>query len=142
MKLTLPIILFLVPSEPCSLREASVTLTTVTLQWIPPETPNGVITHYSVQYGGRVINKFGSETPNRLMGTVEGLSPNTSYVLQLTAYTRVGPGPPASLSVKTGMLLLLVYYKIIGYLHCHTKNVALGWLIPSGVDMNYIHVYQ
>ena len=101
------IILFLVPSEPCSLREASVTSTTVTIQWMPPETPNGLITHYSVQYDGRVIDKFGSETVNRLTGTVEGLSPNTSYVLQLTAHTRVGSGPPASLSVKTGMLLIL-----------------------------------
>ena len=104
---TTKILLFLVPSEPCSLREASVTSTTVTLQWMPPETPNGLITHYSLQYGGRVINKFGSESLNRPTGTVEGLSPNTSYVLQLTAHTRVGPGPPVSLSVKTGMLLIL-----------------------------------
>ena len=74
---------------------------------MPPETPNGVITHYSVQYGGRVINIFGSEALNSLTVTVEGLSPNTSYVLQLTAHTRVGPGPPASLSIKTGMLLIL-----------------------------------
>ena len=79
---------------------------------MPPETPNGHITHYSVQYDGRVIDKFGSETLNRLTGTVEGLSPNTSYVLQLTAHTRVGQGPPASLSVKTGMLLILQYSKI------------------------------
>ena len=107
---TTKIILFIVPSEPCLLREASVTSTTVTLQWMPPETPNGVITHYSVQYGGTVIDNFGSETLNRLMGTIEGLSPNTQYVLHLTAHTRVGPGPPTSLSVKTGMLL--IYTKI------------------------------
>ena len=104
--------IFLVPSKPCSLREASVTSTTVTLQWMPPETPNGVITHYSVQYGGRVIDNFGSETINRMTDTVEGLSPNTQYVLHLTAYTRVGAGSPASLSVKTGMLLILHYSKI------------------------------
>ena len=104
---TTKIILFLVPSEPCSLRESLVTSTTVTLQWMPPETPNGVITHYSVQYGGRMIDEFGSKTLNRLMGTVEGLSPNTLYVLQLKAHTRVGPGPPVSLSIKTGMLLIL-----------------------------------
>ena len=99
--------MFLVPSEPCSLREASVTSTTVTLQWMPPETPNGVITHYSVQCGGTVIDNFGSETLNRLTGTVEGLSPDTQYVLHLTAHTRIGAGPPASLSVKTGMLLIM-----------------------------------
>ena len=97
----------LVPSEPCSLRETSVTSTTVTVQWMPPETPNGVITQYSVQYGGRVIDKFGSKTLNMLMGTAEGLSPNTFYLLHVKAHTRVGPGPPASLSVKTGMLLTL-----------------------------------
>ena len=112
---TTNIILFLVPSEPCSLREALVTSTSVTLQWMPPETPNGVITGYSVQYGERVIANFGSKT---LMGTVEGLSPDTSYVLQLIAHTRVGRGPPASLSVKTGMLLILQYSKITNYLHC------------------------
>ena len=78
---------------------------------MPPETPNGVIMQYSIQYGGRVIDKFGSEILNVLMGTAEGLSPNTLYELQLTAYTRVGPGPPASLSVKTGMLL--IYYNIL-----------------------------
>ena len=56
---------------------------------------------------------------------VEGLSPNTSYLLQLTAHTRVGPGPPASLSVKTGMLLILQYSKITSYLHCHTAEFKI-----------------
>ena len=56
-------ILSLVPSEPCSLEVASVTSNSVTLQWMPPETPN--------------------------------------------AHTRVGPGPSASLTVKTGKLLIL-----------------------------------
>ena len=109
---TTKIILFIVPSEPCSLREASVTSTTVTLQWMPPETPNGVITHYSVQCGGRVIDNFGSEILKSMMGTVEGLSPDTQYVVQLTAHTRVGAGPLASLSVKTGMLLIMQYVTV------------------------------
>ena len=102
---------------------------------MPPETPNGVITQYSVQYGGRVIDKFGSETLSMLMGTAEGLSPNTLYVLQLTAHTRVGPGPPASLSVKTGMLLIYynIHSKTTSYLHCHTagfkiKEQVLGYM--------------
>ena len=122
---TTKILLFIVPGKPCSLREALVTSTTVTLQWMPPETPNGVITHYSVQCGGTVIDNFGSETLNRLTGTVEGLSPNTQYVLHLTAHTRVGTGPPASLSVKTGKLLILQYSKITSYLHCHTAEFKI-----------------
>ena len=128
---TTKIILFIVPSEPCSLREASVTSTTVTLQWMPPETPNGIITHYSVQCGGRVIDNFGSETLNRPMGIVKELSPDTQYVLQLTAHTRVGAGSPASLSAKTGMLLIMQYSKITIHFtlpYCRVQNVKSKYL--------------
>ena len=69
---------------------------------MPPKTPNGVITQYSIQYGETVIDNFGSKISNKLTGgTVEGLSPNTTYTLQLSAHTKVGPGPPSSLTVKT-----------------------------------------
>ena len=105
------LLLSLVPSEPCSLEVDSVTSATVTLQWIPPETPNGLITKYSLQYNGSVLDNFGSVTLNKMEGTVEGLSPDTKYILQLKAHTRVGPGPPTSLTVKTGKLLKLQYSK-------------------------------
>ena len=105
--LTLLAILSLVPSEPCSLEVASVTSSSVTLQWMPPETPNGVITHYSIQHDGTMVDNFHSKTLTKMMSTVEGLSPNTQYLVQLRAHTRVGPGPPASLTVKTGKLLIL-----------------------------------
>ena len=78
----------------------------MTLKWTPPETPNGVITRYSIQYGETIIDNFGSKTSDKLMGTVEGLSPDTSYKLQLRAHTKVGPGPPSFLSVKTSSKLL------------------------------------
>ena len=74
---------------------------------MPPETPNGVITHYSIQYNRTVVDTFHNKTLTKMMGTVEGLSPDTEYVLELRAHTRVGPGPPASLTVKTGKLLIL-----------------------------------
>ena len=80
----------------------------MTLQCIPPETPNGLITKYSLQYNGSVIDNFGSVTLNRLTGTVEGLSPDTKYVLQLRAHTKVGPGPPVSLNFQTSKLLVLL----------------------------------
>ena len=73
---------------------------------MPPETPNGVITHYSIQYDGTVIDNFHSKILTKMMSTVEGLSPNTQYLVQLRGHTRVGPGPPASLTVKTGELLI------------------------------------
>ena len=89
------------------MKVASVTSSTVTLQWEPPETPNGLITEYSIQYDGSVVDNFGSVTLNRLMGTVERLSPDTEYVLQLRAHTKVGPGPPTNLTVKTSKLFIM-----------------------------------
>ena len=83
----------------------SVTTSSVTLKWMPPETTNGVITQYSIQNGETIINNFGNNTLNMMIGTVEGLSPDTEYVLQLRAYTRVGAGPPHSLTVQTCKLL-------------------------------------
>ena len=97
------IVLFAVPSEPCSLKVVSVTVSSVTLQWMPPETTNGVITQYSIQYGDTVINNFGN---NILMGTVEALSPDTEYELQLRAHTSVGAGLPCSLTAKTCTLII------------------------------------
>ena len=68
---------------------------------MPPTTPNGVVTQYSMQYGEIVIDNFGSRTVNMLKGTVERLSPDTEYVFQLRAHTNIGPGPNSSLTVKT-----------------------------------------
>ena len=62
---------------------------------MPPESPNGIITHYSLQNGPTITNL----SNNVLMFTVEGLSPDTIYVLQLRAHTRVGGGPPNSVTV-------------------------------------------
>ena len=96
---------YVVPSAPCSLKMVTVTSTTVTLQWQPPMYPNGVITQYSIQYDGLCIDDFGDNVSDMLMGTVKGLPPDTDYVFEIKAHTRVGPGPPVSLPVKTCKLL-------------------------------------
>ena len=98
-------IVFAVPNEPCSLEVVSVTANYVTLQWMPPQTTNGVIVQYSIQHGETVINNFGTNSLNTMTGTIERLSPDTEYVLQLRAHTRVGPGPPGKMTIKTRKLL-------------------------------------
>ena len=85
------------PSEPRSLEMVSVNSSSVTLQWRPPVTPNGIITQYSLQYNITIIN-FGNDM---LMGTIEGLSPDTVYTLQVRAHTSVGAGPPSIITVVT-----------------------------------------
>ena len=103
------IISFAVPSKPTSFEIVSVTASSVTVQWKPPQTTNDIIfiTRYSVQYGKNdVINDFGEITSDTMTGTIEGLSPDTKYALKLKAHTRVGAGPPACVNVKTSKLII------------------------------------
>ena len=86
------------PSEPLSLEVISVNSSSLTLQWRPPTTPNGIITQYSILFNGISITNFGN---SMLMGTIGGLSPDTVYVLQLRAHTGVGAGSPSSISFLT-----------------------------------------
>ena len=81
------------------------TVTFVTFQWMPPKYPNGIITRYSIYYDGIDIDQFGGDASDKMTGIIEGLAPDTEYVFEMKAYTRVGPGPPVSLIVKTGKLL-------------------------------------
>ena len=90
----------------------------MTLQWRPPETPNGVITHYSIQLNENNINI----SSNELMYTIEGLSPDTVYVLQLRAHTVVGAGPPTNRTVLISKL-----YN--GNMVCNLPNMA--WPKPK-----------
>ena len=72
---------------------------------MPPKYPNGVITQYSIEYDGEVVEKFGGDVSDTMDGIIEGLSPDTDYIFKMKAYTRVGPGPSCSLLVKTCKLL-------------------------------------
>ena len=93
---------FVVPSEPQSLETVSVNSSSVTLQWKPPVTPNGVITQYSLQYNTTAV---ANTTNNVLIYTVNGLSPETVYVLQVRAHTSEGAGPPNIITIITRKLL-------------------------------------
>ena len=88
--------LFVVPSEPRSLEITAVNSSSVTLQWIPPEAPNGVIMQYNILYNQKnaTYTNFDNNMP---MDTVEGLSSNTEYVLRVIAHTGAGAGPPSDI---------------------------------------------
>ena len=91
-------LLFVVPSKPQSLEVVSVNSSSVTLQWRPPNILNGIIRQYSIQFDANVISNFDN---NILMGTVEGLLPETVYTLELRAHTGAGAGPPSNVTVTT-----------------------------------------
>ena len=81
----------------------SVASSFLTFQWMPPEVPNGVITQYSIQLNGTDISSLSN---NELMYTIERLSPDTVYVLQVRAHTEVGAGPFSNITAVTSKLLI------------------------------------
>ena len=87
----------LVPSEP-QLELVSINSSSVTLQWSPPDLRNGVITQYSIQRNGTDRVDLNSSV---LMYIIGQLPSDTVYVLQLTASTSVGEGPPTSVTIIT-----------------------------------------
>ena len=88
-------------TAPHSLAAENVQSRFVTLSWMSPDTPNGIIIQYEVQYSVNSITSLVNFT-DTLMGSVKGLSPSTIYTLQIRAYTRVGAGPFSnSISVIT-----------------------------------------
>ena len=88
-----------VPTAPRSLMIVDVTDTTVILSWMPPDSPNGIITRYQVQY--RIANSndtYGNnEVTTDLTYTVNGLTTNTEYEFRVRAFTVVGRGHPSNI---------------------------------------------
>ena len=104
---------FVVPGEPQSLETVSVNSSSVTLQWSPPVTPNGIITQYSLQCNTTAV---ANTTNDVLVYTVSGLSSETVYVLQVRAYTGAGAGLPSIITIITCKLLnavtLVIMYSL------------------------------
>ena len=77
------------------MRLGQVTDTTVTLSWMSPDPPNGIITRYQIQYS-RTGGGFGnSQIITDLTYTVTGLMTGTEYDFRVRAFTVVGRGPPS-----------------------------------------------
>ena len=78
-----------------------VTDTTVTLSWMPSDSPNGIITQYQVQYrrtdsGDRYSSNQVNTLSTNLTYTVTGLTTNTKYLLRVRAFTVAGRGPSSN----------------------------------------------
>jgi len=80
---------FPVPIAPQSLTVNSVTDTTVTLSWSPPDPTNGVITLYELQYKRCADGNYNTRQPlnNAIPRTVIGLDVGTEYCFRVRAYT-------------------------------------------------------
>ena len=107
-----------VPTPPRSLMIVDIIDTTLTLSWITPDPPNGIITSYRVQYkrSDRNIYLSTDTMTTDLTYTVTGLITNTEYNFRVRAETVVGRSNPSNVVTasvgKLKYVLLLQLYII------------------------------
>ena len=74
--------------------------TSVTLTWNTPAMPNGVIRNYTITLLDDDMNNVQNQTVSNLMTVITQLTPNTSYVVNVSAVT-VRSGDAASMAFTT-----------------------------------------
>ncbi|XP_077472464.1 ephrin type-B receptor 3 isoform X3 [Stigmatopora argus] len=80
------------------------TADTLSLSWLPPEKPNGVILDYEIKYHERGQSMSHTVTSQHSSAKVEGLRAATAYVVQVRARTVAGYGRYSNpMDVSTGL---------------------------------------
>ena len=82
------------PSSPINLTINYFDSTTLLLSWLKPVPPNGIITEYFINCSSDVNSKYYTNHTTDTTGLISGLQPFTNYTCSVTAYTKVGGGPP------------------------------------------------
>lgn len=83
----------LVPGTVDDVSASAVNYHTITVSWRDPEKPNGKILQYSVTFNTSNGTSFTAFVPaDKREHTVDGLTPNTTYFIFVTASTSKGYG--------------------------------------------------
>uniref|UniRef100_A0A671XCT2 receptor protein-tyrosine kinase n=1 Tax=Sparus aurata TaxID=8175 RepID=A0A671XCT2_SPAAU len=138
------------PSPVTVIRKEKTSRNSVSLSWQQPERPNGIILDYEIKYYEKEEQET-SYTILRARGcnvTLNGLKPNTAYLLQIRARTAAGYGasspsfqfetsPDSAFSISSEssqvvliaissavaiILLTVLLYVLIGRFCCHSKS--------------------
>uniref|UniRef100_A0A8C5E8I4 Ephrin type-B receptor 3 n=1 Tax=Gouania willdenowi TaxID=441366 RepID=A0A8C5E8I4_GOUWI len=82
------------PSAVPTVHLMAATASTMSLSWLPPEKPNGIILDYEIKYHEKVSSEAIAHTmtAQRSNARIEGLKAGTPYVVQVRARTVAGYG--------------------------------------------------
>uniref|UniRef100_A0A6Q2XCS0 Ephrin type-B receptor 3 n=1 Tax=Esox lucius TaxID=8010 RepID=A0A6Q2XCS0_ESOLU len=80
------------PSAVPTVHLMAATASTMSLSWLPPEKPNGIILDYEIKYHEKGEAIAHTMTAQRSSARIEGLKAGTSYVVQVRARTVAGYG--------------------------------------------------
>uniref|UniRef100_H2LSJ4 Ephrin type-B receptor 3 n=1 Tax=Oryzias latipes TaxID=8090 RepID=H2LSJ4_ORYLA len=106
------------PSAVPTVHLMAATASTMSLSWLPPEKPNGIILDYEIKYHEKVREAIAhTMTAQRSNARIEGLKAGTPYVVQVRARTVAGYGrysSPADFSTNLQSMLLEQLPLIVG----------------------------
>ena len=100
---SLPVSLYSAPSVPLNLTftPGGVLNDSITLTWLTPQHPSGVVRFYQLQQSSSGRDVFVNTTDNTTMTVLSNLTPGTQYNFSVRAFT-VAFGPfSAQLSIHT-----------------------------------------
>ncbi|XP_057285376.1 phosphatidylinositol phosphatase PTPRQ isoform X1 [Pezoporus wallicus] len=127
-------------SPPQNVELINVTATEINLRWLPPEQPNGLITHYEVLYSDSndVFIKNASFTSISL----SEVKPYTPYNISVRAFTRLGHGNQSSfpLLVRTSETVPDSAPENITYRNISSMEIELSFFppsVPNGIIQTY-----
>lgn len=84
-----------VPGKVNNFEVVAVTPNEITLQWtLPSSEQNGILTGFQITYfvKGSLFHQYELFGPTEIEGTIKNLVPGKTYVFEIQAHTKVGPG--------------------------------------------------
>ncbi|NWX15592.1 PTPRQ phosphatase, partial [Aegotheles bennettii] len=127
-------------SPPRNVELINVTATEINLRWLPPEQPNGLITHYEVLCSDS--NNLFVKNASSTSITLGKMKPYTLYNISVRAFTRLGHGNQSSfpLLVRTSESVPDSAPENITYRNISSTEIELSFLppsIPNGIIKTY-----
>ncbi|XP_045375380.2 phosphatidylinositol phosphatase PTPRQ isoform X4 [Camelus bactrianus] len=127
-------------SSPQDVEVTDVTASEISLKWLPPEKPNGVIVAYEVLC--KNLDTLFMKNTSTTDVILRGLKPYTLYNISVRSYTRVGHGNRLSslLSVRTSETVPDSPPENITYKNISSGEIELSFLppkSPNGIIQKY-----
>ncbi|XP_027521561.1 phosphatidylinositol phosphatase PTPRQ isoform X4 [Corapipo altera] len=127
-------------SPPRNIELINVSATEINLKWLPPEQPNGLITHYEVLYSDS--NDFSIKNASSTSISLSEMKPYTLYNISVRAFTRLGHGNQSSfpLLVRTSETVPDSAPENITYRNISSMEIELSFFppsIPNGIIQTY-----
>jgi hypothetical protein len=136
------------PTAPLNLNGVALSTTVIRLVWEPPQTPNGIITRYTVYYSnGTSLDATNFKVKNisapATTTDIVGLTPDTNYTFAISTTNRAAESPRSPEVIIATPGLTLVNGQVPDQLNVipGQRNASINWQ-NNGICSNSISGYE